>query len=236
MPNNSTGSAGLAVLLILVGLALAAANILLVVTTGSGGAAALAAIAQSDMPVLLAEIQSFAAISPLTVAVPAAGPLLLAIIAAFLANRSATPAPTAVVEAIPVPEVPKGPPPETSALRLLALLQREARFIDFISENIDDYDDAQVGAAVRQIHADCSKCLAERVRFERIFKEEEGETVTVAGGFDAAAIRLSGNVTGEPPFQGTLQHSGWRAVDVRLPVEVGDGDARVIQPAEVEVG
>ncbi len=235
MPNQSTGSAGVAVLLLLAGLALAAANLAVVAGLGSNGPAALAALQGGDPSLLLAEIQAIAAGNPLAILLPAVSPILLALVAAARGGGAAAAVPAAPTAAVVVAEAPKGPPPETSALRLLGLLQQEARFIDFISENIDDYDDAQVGAAVRQIHADCRKALAERVRFERVFQEEEGETVNVAAGFDATAIRLTGNVTGEPPFRGTLQHSGWRAVDVRLPVEVGDGDARVIQPAEVEV-
>src|ERR1700709_1865498 len=38
------------------------------------------------------------------------------------------------------------------ALALLALLQREGRFVDFISEEIDKADDADIGAAVRAVH------------------------------------------------------------------------------------
>ena len=64
---------------------------------------------------------------------------------------------------------------------------------------------------------------------------EEGATVTVPAGFDPAAIRLVGEVTGAPPFTGVLRHAGWRATAVNLPRRSGQ-DPQVIAPAEVEIG
>ncbi|MEO8605536.1 MAG: DUF2760 domain-containing protein [bacterium] len=121
------------------------------------------------------------------------------------------------------------------ALRLLALLQQEGRLVDFLEEDIEPYDDAQVGAAVRAIHAGCRKALHERMRIARIFAEEDGATVEVPVGFDAGELRLTGNVHGQPPFKGTLQHGGWRASNIALPRSSGV-DASALAPAEVEVG
>ena len=120
------------------------------------------------------------------------------------------------------------------ALRLLALLQQEGRLIDFLEEDIAPYDDAQVGAAVRAIHAGCRKALHERMQITRIFAEEDGAAVEVAAGFDAGAVRLTGNVHGQPPFRGTLQHGGWRAGDLALPRTAGV-DPAILAPAEVEI-
>ena len=53
--------------------------------------------------------------------------------------------------------------------------------------------------------------------------------------FDAGAIRLTGNVTGSPPFHGALRHHGWRAAAVRLPPVPSGHDARILAPAEVEL-
>jgi hypothetical protein len=125
-------------------------------------------------------------------------------------------------------------PGSDGALRLLALLQQEGRLVDFLEEDIAPYDDAQVGAAVRAIHAGCRKALHERMQIDRIFAEEDGATVDVAKGFDASAVRLTGNVHGEPPFRGTLQHGGWRASGVALPRTAGI-DAAILAPAEVEI-
>lgn len=125
-------------------------------------------------------------------------------------------------------------PGADGALRLLALLQQEGRLVDFLEEDIAPYDDAQVGAAVRAIHAGCRKALHERMQIERIFSEEDGAAVDVASGFDANAVRLTGNVHGDPPFRGTLQHGGWRASGVALPRTAGV-DAAILAPAEVEI-
>jgi hypothetical protein len=134
------------------------------------------------------------------------------------------------------PEAATAAEPEASpAVRLLALLQEEARFVDFIGEDLDAYEDAQVGAAAREIHAGCRKALRERIELQRILTDEEGSEVTVEAGFDPAAVRLTGNVAGEPPFRGTLQHPGWRASGLRLPESAAGVDPTIITPAEVEI-
>ena len=46
---------------------------------------------------------------------------------------------------------------------------------------------------------------------------------------------MTGNVVGQPPFTGTLQHKGWRVTAVRLPALTAGHDTRVIAPAEVEL-
>jgi hypothetical protein len=60
--------------------------------------------------------------------------------------------------------------------------------------------------------------------------------VTLAAGFDADAVKLVGDVKGEPPYTGVLRHRGWRAKRLELPGLVGDHDAHVLAPAEVELG
>ena len=120
-------------------------------------------------------------------------------------------------------------------LRLLALFQREGRLLDFLQEDIDGYDDAQIGAAVRAIHKGCRKVLGEYLTLQSIRSEPEGATVEVPAGFDPGAIRLIGNVRGEPPFKGSLKHHGWQVADVRLsPVPAGQNPL-IVAPAEVEV-
>src|SRR5690606_14844528 len=47
----------------------------------------------------------------------------------------------------------------SDALTLLETLQREARLIDFLMEPLDNYSDAQIGAAVREVHRDCGQVL-----------------------------------------------------------------------------
>jgi hypothetical protein len=125
-------------------------------------------------------------------------------------------------------------PSTDGALRLLALLQQEGRLIDFLEEDITPYGDAQVGAAVRAIHTGCRAALHQRMQIERIYTQEDGAAVEVAAGFDAAEVRLTGNVHGAPPFKGVLQHGGWKVSSVMLPKGTGV-DPAVLAPAEVEV-
>lgn len=122
-----------------------------------------------------------------------------------------------------------------AALQLLGLLQSEARFIDFIEENIAVYGDADIGAAVRVVHAGCRKVLQDHFQLKPVRSEAEGERVSLPKGFDASAIRLTGNITGTAPFHGTLVHRGWRADKVSLPQIAAGHDLHIIAPAEVEL-
>ncbi|HSV83533.1 MAG TPA: DUF2760 domain-containing protein [Ramlibacter sp.] len=122
-----------------------------------------------------------------------------------------------------------------SALQLLALLQRDARLIDFVGENLAEYDDAQIGAAARLVHEGCAKVLHEHFSIVAVRDEAEGSRITLPAGFDAAVVRLTGNVVGQPPFNGSLSHRGWRVAEVRLPKLAEGHDTRVLAPAEVEL-
>ena len=135
----------------------------------------------------------------------------------------------------PAPAPPVRDARSDGAVLLLGLLQREGRLLDFLQEEIESYSDAQIGAAVRDIHRGCKKALAEHAPLEPVLKEPENATVRVDPGFDPSRIRLVGNVVGEPPFTGVLKHAGWRATAINLPRRSGQ-DPQVIAPAEVEIG
>ena len=121
-------------------------------------------------------------------------------------------------------------------LRILAVLQRDGRLVDFLREDIDPYSDAQIGAAVRDIHRGCKKSLQDYLTIEPIISAPEEEQVQVPTDFDPAAIRLIGNVDGKPPFRGTLKHHGWRVRAVHLPMlPATRDDSSVLSPAEVEI-
>lgn len=144
-------------------------------------------------------------------------------------------APVAPVAAPPAPIPQPQLAPETAALQLLGLLQREARFIDFVQEDVQAYGDAEIGAAARVVHEGCRKVLREHFTFEPVRAEAEGSRLTLQPGFDAAAVRVTGHVVGQPPFTGTLGHRGWRATETHLP-KLGQGhDASVLAQAEVEL-
>ncbi|MFM2154019.1 MAG: hypothetical protein RL199_2454 [Pseudomonadota bacterium] len=164
---------------------------------------------------------------------PAAAPVERPL--SMISVATPTPVPPTRTESLPEPVVaPPVEDPNASALTLLSLLQREGRFVDFLQERIEAFEDAEVGAAVRIVHAGCRRVLAEVVSLEPLRTEPEGAPVRVEAGFDASAIRLTGRVAGTAPFTGALRHHGWRAREVRLPkVTVGDGS--VVAPAEVEL-
>lgn len=121
------------------------------------------------------------------------------------------------------------------AMQMLAALQREGRLIDFLQEDITSYDDAQIGAAVRNIHSGCKTALLDQMEIQPVFREPEGAAVTVSPGFDPTAVRLTGTVAGDPPFRGILRHRGWQAERVRLPQSGGDNKKWILAPAEVEI-
>ena len=121
------------------------------------------------------------------------------------------------------------------ATQILALLQRDGRLIDFVMEDLATYQDAQIGAAVRDVHAGCRRVLGRYVTLESILAGREGESITVGSAIDPAAVRLVGNVGARPPFSGTLLHRGWRVERIALP-PLGNPDARaIVAPAEIEV-
>jgi Domain of unknown function (DUF2760) len=104
-----------------------------------------------------------------------------------------------------------------AALQLLGLLQRGARFVDFVEEDIAGYSDADIGAAARLVHDGCRATLREHFTIRPVREEAEG------------------NVVGKPPFNGTISHRGWRVEEVRLPMLTKTHDATVIAQAEVEL-
>src|SRR5262245_20365701 len=126
--------------------------------------------------------------------------------------------------------------PNPEPIRLLGLLQREARLLDFLMENLTAYDDQQIGASVRDIQAKSQGVIKKHLTLEPVLGQEEGSRVTVPVGFNPSDIRVVGNVSGQPPFHGTLQHAGWRVKTVSMPAPSESQDEFVLMPAEVELG
>jgi hypothetical protein len=136
------------------------------------------------------------------------------------------------------------PPPEPpkvkltdGALQILQTLQRDARLVDFLMEDIGGYADDQVGAAVRTVHADSKASLARHVTLAPVIDGVEGTNhkLDASKAPDPNRIKLIGNVpaSGKAPG-GTLRHRGWQATSVNLPV-IGKQDVSIIAPAEIEI-
>jgi hypothetical protein len=129
----------------------------------------------------------------------------------------------------------KAEPAAASALWLLGTLQREGRLLDFLQQNVASFSDEEVGAAARVVHDGCRKTIQQYYELEAATTEQEGARVSLAAGFDPQRWRLTGNISGQPPFRGTLRHHGWVVRQVRTPTVSKALDERVIAPAEVEL-
>ncbi len=141
----------------------------------------------------------------------------------------------AVIESEPVEEVLEPKAQDTTGLQVLAILQREGRFIDFLQDDVTAFSDEEVGAAARVVHEGCNRALKNHVVFEPVRTEEEGAPIELAEGFDAHRLRLTGNVVGNPPFKGRLAHHGWQVKELQLPTLSAEHDPRVLAPAEIEL-
>lgn len=122
-----------------------------------------------------------------------------------------------------------------SALQLLAILQKEGRLIDFVQEDVNQFSDEQVAAAARVVHQGVKKGLADHVTLLPASDAQEGSSINLPADFDRAQYRLTGNVSGQGPFHGTLIHKGWKVEKLTLPAVVVDTNLDYVAPAEVEV-
>jgi hypothetical protein len=119
------------------------------------------------------------------------------------------------------------------ALQILSIMQRDARLVDFLMEDISGYSDDQVGAAVRELHDQCRDAVGRYVTLAPVIDGVEGTYSKAPGGADL--VKFVGNVPAQPPAGGTLRHKGWRASKVDLPALPAKQDVSVIAPAEIEI-
>jgi hypothetical protein len=136
----------------------------------------------------------------------------------------------------PVVELPKIKASD-GALQILQILQRDARLIDFLMEDIASFADEQVGAAVRGVHTDCRDSLNRHVTLVPVIDGVEGtpQKLDTSKAPDPARIKLIGNVpaSGKPP-SGTLRHRGWMVSSINLPA-IGKQELAILAPAEIEI-
>jgi Domain of unknown function (DUF2760) len=147
--------------------------------------------------------------------------------------------PAATAES-PKPAAPEGPKPADGAVQILAILQREARLIDFLEEDIAPYTDEQVGAAVRDIHKNSRAALDRHVILKPVVDGVEGTNTNLASaGLDAkdtVRLRIVGKVPADGKVEaGVLRHRGWRVEKVDLPNTPMGKKAAILAPAEIEV-
>jgi hypothetical protein len=146
--------------------------------------------------------------------------------------------PMPVKASAPEATKPAAPPakpqagPKDGAVQMLGLLQRDARLVDFLMEDIAPYSDDQIGAAVRDVHGKAKQTLERHLQLAPVIDGVEGD-FTKTDGIAASSIRLIGNVpsSGKAPG-GLLRHKGWKAGKIDLPTAE---PSAVIAPAELEV-
>jgi Domain of unknown function (DUF2760) len=134
------------------------------------------------------------------------------------------------IKAAPAPKPQSGP--ADGAVQILSVLQRDARLVDFLMEDISGYSDDQVGAAVRDVQQQSRQSLERYLKLQPVIDGVEGD-FTKTGGLPAADVKLVGNVppNGKAPG-GLLRHKGWKAEKVDLPA-LPPGN--ILAPAEIEV-
>ena len=139
-------------------------------------------------------------------------------------------------EVKPPPVVKPQPEVRTSdgAIQMLSILQRDARLIDFLMEDIAGYSDDQVGAAVRSLHEQSRSALGRYVTLSPVIDGVEGTRTRIESA-DPQAIKLIGNVPASgKASQGILRHKGWRVDKVDLP-KLQPKEVTVLAPAEIEI-
>jgi hypothetical protein len=136
----------------------------------------------------------------------------------------------APVRPAPAPKPTAGP--TDGAVQILSILQRDARLVDFLMEDVSSYSDEQVGSAVRDVQEQARKAMLRYLQLQPVIDGVEGTYIKTNTG-DAAAIKLIGKVpaSGKAPG-GTLRHKGWRAEKIELP---SAPPGNLIAPAEIEV-
>jgi hypothetical protein len=171
------------------------------------------------------------------------GGILLLLLAMILMWRMARPARRSPVAERPTPAFKDKAEDRVAAeardtrlfVHLMTRLQREGRLLDFLAEDLDAYDDAQIGAAARGVHAGCRRVVEKLLSPRPIMTEGEEASVTLDEHYDASAVTLTGRVGDHPPFQGIVRHAGWRAARIDIPLLAKETDPTILAPAEVEV-
>jgi hypothetical protein len=154
-------------------------------------------------------------------------------IALNLTRRAAAPA---------APAAPPKPPaqPADGAVQILGVLQKEGRLIDFLMEDISQFSDDQVGAAVRDIHKNSRAALDRHLKLVPVIDGVEGALTRLAasglGPKDTASLRLVGKVPADGKVEaGILQHRGYKVEKIDLPALKPGEKVTILAPAEIEV-
>jgi Domain of unknown function (DUF2760) len=153
----------------------------------------------------------------------------------LLAGKEPAPSQPASLPAPGIAPTVPALPVQNPALTLLSALQREARLVDFLKEDLSGHPDALIGAAAREVHRDAGKLLDRLFGIQPIRNEPEDAPVSIPEDVDTGRLRLTGAISGGGARQGFLRHHGWEASRCDLPTFTGSASAaNIIAPAEIE--
>lgn len=160
-------------------------------------------------------------------------------IAAAIAPQAAIPATTAPAAGTPPTTpttaraaAPSEPAGRSEALTLLATLQRESRLLDLVHESLDAYEDAQIGAASREVLRDCRKSLERMFALAPVAEAEEGDSLQLPSPASPAKYRLLGS---GDRATAVITHRGWQATRCEVPQWNGQRDEKLLlAPIELE--
>lgn len=121
----------------------------------------------------------------------------------------------------------------SDALTLLAVLQREARFIDLVQEPLAGFSDAQVGAAARDVIQQTHKVLQRMFDIHPLSAVGEGTTIELPKNLSSSRWKPTGDAAQKS--QVSVVHPGWVATASNIPVWTGaKEDEGVLMPTEIE--
>ena len=127
----------------------------------------------------------------------------------------------------------------SEAVELIATLQRDARFVDFVKENLADCDDATVGGVARRVQERVAESLERWFAIRPLAGACEGDLVELdlENAKNTARVRTSGELSnGDGLVHGRLEHCGWIATKNNPPIWSGEEeDALILAPMELSL-
>jgi hypothetical protein len=123
---------------------------------------------------------------------------------------------------------------ELGAIQLLSDLQKEGRLVDFLEEDLTEYEDDEIGSSVRGIHEGCKKVMDKILEKEKLLDQEEESSVRVNKDYNPNELKLSGRVSENFPQKGVLVHPGWKVKNLKLSSRP-KASSDIICPAEIEI-
>ncbi len=122
-----------------------------------------------------------------------------------------------------------------AAKQLLKILQKQGRLLDFLTQNIDQFNDKEVANAAKVVHRGCNRALKKHCIIKAIYDTNENTNITLNPNFDRSKVNLTGNHHIKSPIKGILIHKGWQIESLSLPTLTEKANPDILQPAEIEV-